>query len=63
MTERSNADGYWDEFCDWLGDNGYADPRLDAGADEWEPWLECWNAALDAREQFEKEISHHGKAN
>ncbi len=52
MTERSNTEGHWDEFCDWLEDSCEADdPRSSLGdPQQWTPFWNCWNAALDARD-------------
>jgi len=43
---RDNIEGHWDEFRDWCEDNGVDLEHQD----DWMPWWECWNAALDARE-------------
>lgn len=54
MSERNNTECHWDEFCDWAEDNDIPSPRH-AGShrEDWEPWFDCWNAALDAREESE----------
>ena len=55
-TERSNIEGFWDEFCDWCDDSGVGDPRNGGEPDDWNAWWECWNAALDAKEDRETNI-------
>lgn len=47
-TERNNEIGHWDEFRDYCEDVGIS---LEDAVD-WEPWWECWNAALDARDLY-----------
>jgi hypothetical protein len=51
MTDRYNAECFWDEFCDWAKEHGVGDPRTTCHLDDWQPWFQCWCAALDAVEQ------------
>jgi len=62
MTTRSNLESHWDEFCDWCEESGRGDPRSNSRAQvcNWEPWFECWNAALDAREADEADAERVG---
>ena len=53
MSERSNTEEHWDEFCDWCEDSDVESPKDGAHEDDWGPWWECWNAALDARDADE----------
>ena len=51
---RSNIEAHWDEFCDLCEDSDIGDPRTGTCNDKWEPWFECWSAALDARDATEE---------
>lgn len=48
---RSNTESHWDEFCDWLEDQGIGNPSVGEIEPEiWRQWWDCWETALDARE-------------
>lgn len=42
---ESNYELCWDEFVEWCSGNGVS---LDHKED-WEPWFECWTAAINAK--------------
>ena len=54
MFDRNNIECCWDEFCDWMEDEGRETPRAVAHSEGWMPWFRCWCAALDAVEQMEE---------
>ena len=56
MTERSNIEGYWDEFAEWCDDEGVSIEQFDDYGIFWA----CWNAALDAREAYELMARYDG---
>lgn len=51
ITGKSNEEICWDEFVDWANDNGIGMEHKE----DWEPWFECWCAAIEAKEQYDVE--------
>jgi len=43
-TERTEDDGHWYDFVNYCENSGIGILHRE----DWEPWWECWNAALDA---------------
>ena len=48
-TERTEREGHWDAFVRYAGEEGISLEH----PDDWRQWWDCWNAALDARDNSE----------
>lgn len=45
---RNEKDGHWADFKIYAEANGISLEHID----DWEPWWQCWNAALDAEDNL-----------